>query len=232
MVLPVLIGAATAAPQILSSIGGFLGQKAQTDATNQARKNQHRDALRLSQWKYQQQLGLYRKQGFDFQTNIEEVERELNKSRTKFDKRAAERYGKAAFADLNRERKLIQAEGSILARMGPGNSRKRAAVLARSASGQDEAMALDNLLRARFSDIDEFNDMRDKANQYRRKLYQELDPPPTMGPMPTAPVMQSGPSVLSLIGGIGSGIMGGVTAGLGAKADLKSIDASNKILNA
>lgn len=224
MVLPVLFGLATAAAGAMSAIGNYQQGRAQTDATNLSRRNQYRDQLTLKQFREQREAALYRQEIADYEGNLFETERELNKSFTRLDKRAFERYGQAAFADVDRERKLTQSLGQIQTQMGAGGSRSRALALARGAAGMDEALMMDNLLRARMADMDQARDFTDQANNYRRRLFTGLSPVPMAGPTPTAPMMQQGPSMLSLIGGLGSAAIGGLSAGMSAQADMTKIN--------
>lgn len=227
--ISLILGGLSALSGGMSAIGGFQQGRAQTDATNRARQNQYRDQLALKQFREARQEALYRQEVADYRTNLLESKQALDKSFTRLGKRAAERYGRAAFAAQDRTSKLIQAQGQLAGRIPAGASRDRAMALARGAAGRDEAMMMDNLLRARFADIDTARDLTDQANSYRRRLFQNLSPAPVRGPMPTAPVMQSGPSVLSLIGGLGSAALGGFTTAMGAEADLAKLGGGKKI---
>jgi len=221
--ISLILGGLSAITGGMSAIGGYQQGRTQTEETNRARRNQYRDQLKLQRFKEIREGALYRQEKADYQANLLEAEQSLNKGFTRIGKRAAERYGRAAFADVDRESKLIQTEGQIAASMPAGASRDRAIALARGAAGRDEAMMMDNLLRARFADIDTARDLTDQANSYRRRLFQNLSPAPMRGPTPTAPVMQSGPSVLSLIGGLGSAALGGFSTALSVEGDLAKL---------
>ena len=225
--ISLILGGLSALSGGMSAIGGYQQGRRQTEETNRARQNQYRDQLRLQKFKEIREGALYRQEVADYKANILEAEQALNKGFTRIGKRAAERYGRAAFADVDREAKLIQAEGQIAASMPAGASRDRAIAMLRGAKGRDEALMMDNLLRARFADIDTARDLTDQANSYRRRLFQSLSPAPMRGPTPTAPVMQSGPSALSLIGGLGSAAVAGLSAGLSASSDVSQIKANN-----
>ena len=227
--ISIILGGLSAITGGMSAIGGYQQGRRQTDETNRARQNQYRDQLRLQKFKEIREGALYRQEVADYRANILEAQQTLNKGLTRIGKRSAERYGKAAFADIDRESKLIQAEGQIAASMPAGASRDRAIAMARGAAGRDEALMMDNLLRARFADIDTARDLTDQANSYRRRLFQNLSPAPIRGPIPTAPVMQSGPSALSLIGGLGSAAMSGLSTGLSAQGDLANMSADKKM---
>ena len=213
MVLPALFGLATAGFGAMSAIGKHQQGKAMADASNQAARNQYRDALSMRQYRYNQQLGAYNQRLADYSAGLAESELGLKRGFTAIDKRAAERYGAAAFQAQENVISDIQAGGQLAASLPAGIS-DRAVTMARGAAGRRDAMVADNLLRARFGDIQAARDMTMQANMYRRKLFSGLPMAPTMAPMPSAPVMQQGPSALSLIGGLGSAALSGITAGM------------------
>jgi len=216
------IGVATGLAQGASAIGNFQQGRAQTDATNRARQNQYRDQLAMQQYAFNKELGVYQQQVADYQSGLQESELALERTYTKLDKAAAERVAAARFSGQESMIQDIQREGQIAA-MQPGASRDRAMAMARGISGRQSALIQDNLLRARFGDIDKFRSFRDQANSYRRQLFSKVPFAPTMAPTPSAPVMQAGPSALSLIGGLGSAALGGVTAGLGAESTFRDL---------
>jgi len=204
----------------MSAIGSFQQGRAQTDATNQMRQNAYRDQLAMRQYTYQKDMSVYRQSLADYQSGLQESEKALGKSFTQLDKRAAERVAAARFAGQTNLGQDIQSQGRLAASLPAGRLRDRAMALDRGRAGMRDSGVTDYLLRARFGDIDEANRLVDKANSYRRQLASRVMPKPTMAPMPSAPVMQAGPSALSLIGGLGSAAIGGFSAGRGLAKDL------------
>ena len=215
------IGVATGVTQGMSALGSYQQGRAQTDATNQARQNQYRDQLAMQRYAYNKELGVYNQQVADYRADLKESEIAYEKSITQLGKRASERTGAAAFSEQDAIQKDIQTEGQILASLPAGGSRDRALALARGAAGMRKASVYDNLLRGRFADIDAARSLTDQANSYRRQLFSRVPLAPTMAPTPSAPVMQQGPSALSLVAGLGSAALGGFTAGAGAEAQFK-----------
>lgn len=214
MVLPVLFGLATAASGAMSAIGNYQQGRAQTDAANQAAQNQYRDALKMREYKFQGEADIFRARKFDYLSGLRESELALGRGLTAIDKRAQERYGQTLFGGQQNLIQDIQARGK-LAGLQPGRSAQRAMAMTVGAAGRRDALIADNLLRARYADIDTSRDLAMQANTYRRKLFSALPPAPKYGPMPSAPIMQQGPSALSLIGGLGSAALSGITAGMG-----------------
>jgi len=216
MVLPVLFGLATAGFGAMSAIGKHQQAKAQTNAANQAAQNRYRDALMMRNYQYGKEVELYNRRVEDYQAGLKESQLAYNRGYTAIDKRAAERIGAARFAGQQNLIQDIQTQGQFAAR-GTSGVDPRAAVMARAAAGRRDALVANNLLRARYGDIEANRDLRMQANSYRRKLFSALPMVPTMAPMPSAPIMQQGPSALSLIGGLGSAAMSGLSAGISAE---------------
>ena len=213
------IGVATGVAQGASAIGNFQQGRAATRETNQARVNQYRDALAMREYTYNKELGVYNQQAADLAAGLQESEIGLKKSFTQLDKRAAERISAAAFGEQEATIEDIQREGKI-ASMLPGGSRDRVMALTRGIAGRRQSSISEYLLRSRFGDITEAQGFVDQATSYRRKLFSQMPLAPTKAPAPSAPVMQQGPSALSLIGGLGSAALGGLSAGLGAANDM------------
>lgn len=207
-------GVATAGSGILSAFGRRNEQQAQQAATNRARANAYRDQLAMRSYTFQKELGVFQQAKADLAENLLESERALERGKTAIDKQLAETYGAAAFAAENETIANIQAQGQIAAL--PRGVRDRASVMLRGAAGRKKGFTADDLLRARFGSMDKYRTMQDEANAYRKKLYGRMPLAPTMAPAPSAPVMAPGPSALSLIGSIGSSLLGGVQGGFAA----------------
>jgi len=216
MVLPVLFGLATAATGAMSAIGNYQQGQAQTSATNRARLQAWQDDAAYKRWKFIRDQGAFNVAKADYEATLLESERALGKTLTGIQKQAAERYGAAAFASQARTAKGITKRGQLAASGLPkGASTDRLmAIQGYGEEGMDKSMYDEYLLRARFSDIDKFSRFQDQANSFRRAAYNRLPMAPTMAPLASRPVMQSGPSALSLIGGLGSAALGGISAGM------------------
>lgn len=214
--ISLIMGLGTAISGAMSAIGGHQQGRAQTDAANQAAQNRYRDALKMRQYTFEKERGLYNQQVADYRAGLLESEQALRRGFTAIDRRAAERIGAARFAGQQNLISDIQAQGQ-LAGLQPGGSADRARAMAIGAAGRRDALIADNLLRARFGDIQAGRDLTMQANTYRRKLFSALPMAPTMAPMPSAPIMQQGPSALSLIGGLGTAAMSGLSAGISAE---------------
>lgn len=214
------IGVAQGVSQGMSAIGSFQQGRAQTDATNRARLNQYNDAVKMRLFEFQGQEAIRRAAINDYKSGLRESELALGEVRTGLDKQIAEREAKARFASLGRQQDLLQTQGKIATGMQAGRTRERAMALSAGTEGRAENLDMYNLLRLRFGAMDKYRSAADQATSYRRQLFSKVPLPTRMAPLPSAPVMQSGPSALSLIGGLGSAALSGLTAGIGAANDL------------
>lgn len=205
----------------MSAIGSFQQGRAQTDATNRARLNQYRDAVMMNEFQFQGQEAIRRAAINDYQSGLRESELALGEVRTGLDKQLAERVAKSRFESQADQEKLLQTQGRIAASMQAGRGRERMMALTAGDVGQQESLRMDNLLRAKFGAADEYRRAADQATSYRRQLFSKVPLPTRRAPLPSAPVMQSGPSALSLIGGLGSAALGGLTTGMGVAKDLR-----------
>lgn len=217
------IGVAQGVSQGMSAIGSFQQGRAQTDATNRARLNAYRDAAMMSEFKFQGDEAIRRAAITDYKSGLRESDLALGEVRTGLDKQLAERISKARFESLGSQQKLLQTQGKIATGMQAGRTRERAMTLAVGTEGMGEAMTLDNLMRARFAAKDFYRGEADKATSYRRQLFSKVPLPTRRAPLPSAPVMATGPSAFSLIGGLGSAALGGLTAGLGAESTFREL---------
>lgn len=217
MVLPILFGVATAASGAMSAIGKYQQGQATTKATNRARLQAWEDDVAYKRWKFARDQAAWNVAKNDYEATLRESEIALGKTLTSIQKQEAERYGAGAFASQKRTAEGIARRGRLAASgipAGRGTDRLMA-ISGFGAEGLETAQYDDYMLRARFSDIDKFSRFQDQANSYRRAAYSKLPLAPTMAPIAQRPVMQSGPSALSLIGGLGSAALGGISAGMG-----------------
>lgn len=214
------LGVASGLSSGMSAIGNYQQGKAQAAATNRARLNQYNDAIRMNEFQFQSDERIRRAAITDYQAGLRESDLALGEVRTGLDKAGVDRISAARFENQTGQQQMMQAQGNIMAGMQAGRSRERAMAMAAGVEGRREALVYDNLLRARFGDVDQYRQAADQATSYRRQLFSKVPLSTMRAPLPSAPVMASGPSALSLIGGLGSAALGGLTTGIGAANDL------------
>ena len=211
------LGVASGISSGISAIGSYQQGKAQTEATNRARLNQYNDALRMNEFQFQSDERIRRAAINDYKSGLREADIALSNVGTGLGKAEQDRLSASRFAGLDRASKLMQDQGKLMVSMQAGRSRDRALAMQAGAAGRDEALDYDNLLRARFADMDKYRSAVDQATSYRRQLYSQVPLATLRAPTPSAPVMASGPSALSLIGGLGQAAIGGISLGTQAK---------------
>ena len=84
--------------------------------------------------------------------------------------------------------------------------------------GRNQAVMAANLLNVQESQGLRNSAIRDQLRSQNNRAFKSVAVPPTMGIAPPAPVMQQGPSGLSLLAGLGSAAV----SGYGAYNELKA----------
>lgn len=204
MVLPFI----SAGLGILSSVGGFMGQQASTAATNRERLLAHQQRTQDYYTKGYDAYSRYNMKKAQYASQLQ-YNREGYYDTVFAGDRKSEQLGRAAlYSGQERRVKQAQAVGEVLAsgQSGVTAGRMRGATMA--AFGRDQQIAAENLISKR-QDI-----MLNRESNYRKMMkanqeaYADVYLPPKLGPAPVAPVMQPGPNPLSLIGGIGTSLVG------------------------
>ena len=194
----------------MSAVGGFMGQQSQTTATNRARllafDNQKIDYYTKGFDAYSR----YNMKKAQFSAQIQN-NKEAYYDTVRAGDRRAEQLGRAeSYAGEQRRIASAQALGKLAASEQSGVSAGRLRGASMAEFGRAQNLASQNLLTKR-QDI-----MENRDSNYRKMLkantdaYSNVYIPPKPGPAPVVPVMQPGPNPLSLIGGIGSSIIGGI----------------------
>ena len=195
---------------ILSSIGGFMGQQANTRATNRARLLAH-----------QQNVENYYTKGFDAYSRYNMKKAQFASQMTYNLEaygdtvfaagRKSEQLGRQkAYADEQARTALASGLGKVAASGMQGVSAGRIRGATMGAFGRQQQLAAENLISKR-------QDIAIKQDSNYRKMlkanqdsYADVYIPPKPGPTPVTPVMQPGPNPLGLIAGIGNSIVGGI----------------------
>ena len=126
--------------------------------------------------------------------------------------RLNEIYQKAAFTNQDQLAKMLSSQGKNLASGSQGQSAQRSNAMMLAALGRSQAQTAASLTSARNAAKFSNAGIRDELTSANREAFSSVALKPVAGIAPPAPVMQSGPSALSLIGGIGSAVAGGFGA--------------------
>ena len=218
LAVPIAIGAAKAGAGILGSFGAQSDEAARTRAQNQAAVNQYKQKLKIRErnWLNTQQL---------YATRLGNYQRDMNE----FDRAAAQGYGREQLkqnealraANLNRlsqSMALAQATGRAAA---SGKSGRSASRIDQNAIGQfvrNQGVMAENLLSGDIARSQRMMDIRNQLRASQNRAFSKVAIAPQQPMEPLKPTQLSGPSNMSLLSGIGTSILDGVTTGMSLAA--------------
>lgn len=219
MCSPAALGVAQGAVQGVSAVGGFLGQSAQTQATNDARLNEYKNQLAIYERDWMNRVGEYQQGLVDYEAQSMENELAYNRATQQAQRQLTDVYSQAAFNQLKEVQGLQAAQGRVAASGVSGQSALRARNVLEGAYGQSQAISMDNLLRARYGFMDTTESLRNQLTSANRQSWNKVALAPTPGIAPPEPVFSTGPSPLTLFGELGSSALGGFSTYGQAKKD-------------
>lgn len=215
---PVAVAGAQFGGQALSSIGEFGQQRAQTDAVNKGRANQYRNQLAMRELKYNTDVNAYSARMSDYRAgNLERAEA-ASLAYQAAQGQLNETNRGAAFATQSAANRLAAAQGTAAARGVSGQSAALQQQSLQAAFGRDQALQMDNLLRARYGYDRSVARTRNQLTSRNRQAYNQIGPAPIPGIAPPKPVFQQGPSGLALVGNLASSAAGSVGSAYGMSA--------------
>lgn len=209
---PVSLGLATGAQGALGAISNYQSGQAAADANNRAALRQYRQANvnRAAAW--DRQRGLYQYKQTVYDQELQENNAAVQRAYQAEQRRLNDTYDQAAFSN---QAELIQAlseRGRVMARGVSGQSAARSSNAVLAALGRNQAIRAKSLASAR--DAYGFNNenTRLQAMSANNRAYSKVAMPPVAGAAPESPVMQAGPSGMSLMAGLGSAALSGYGA--------------------
>lgn len=222
-----VFGAASAIQGLMGTFGAYNQQRAETDALNKQRLQQYEFQRKQIELENVNRRNLYAQQVLDYNLGLLEDERAESRGFAAVQRGYNELRGQAALAKEQLNIQQQQALGSLAARGVSGASAARGAVSAMAEVGRRKANIEDNLLRARYASFGiggATEALRDQRISSMRQRYAQVRNAPTMAMTPPAPIMQSGPSRLSLMANAGSNILGGAQSAFSMKQTLGEND--------
>ena len=205
------IAAVSAGSGILSSFGAQSEKTAQARAQNQAAVNQYKQRLKIRDKEYKDAQQLYA-------TKLGQY----NMQMSEFDRAAAQGYGRemlkqnealrgANLSRLSQSIALAQRGGAAAA---SGKSGRSASRIDQNVIGQfvrNQGVLAENLLSGDIARSQRMMDIRNNLQSARNRAFGQVAIAPQQTIEPLAPTQVSGPSNLSLIGGIGSALASGAS---------------------
>ena len=207
---PVAVAGAKAGGKALGQIGEFQQQRAQTKAVNKGRANQYKNQLAMRELKYNTDVAAYNTRISDY--NVGNLERAdaASLAYQAAQGQLNETNRAAAYSSLGAAQGLAAAQGRAAARGVSGQSAALEQQSLMAAFGRDQALTMDNLLRARYAYDRGAARTRNKLMSANRQAYNKIGATPIAGIAPPKPVFQKGPSGLALVGNLAATAASGV----------------------
>ena len=208
MLLPIL----TTGLGIAQSIGGFMGGQDAARAENEARIDQYKQQMLIRNVRDSNRFQVYNTKKLVFNENLGYLDERFAKAQMQDDLRMNELLKGAKLASQNDLVRQTKA-GSVTARVASGQSSAKLRQSAVAEIGRAAATRQDQLMTSIYA-----KDLKDQANRdsleaAKRKEYNKVRFAPQESiPQPFGGQMVEGPSPMSLISGIGSAVLGGVSS--------------------
>ena len=215
---PITIGLISAASGIMGAAGAHQDAQAQADYQNQASSRDYKYQLARREGEWNQALSIWGNKKADYQNEYDSNYAAAGRSEAAEQYRLNEMFQQAAFQKQDMLSQLIQGQGSNAASGKTGNTAARLDQTMLAAFGRNNAIIAENLASARSAMIQRNEDNRLQLQSANNKAWSQVALAPTPGIAPPQPVMVGGPSGIGLVSGILGGISSGIGAYMGAKA--------------
>ena len=216
----VALGAAKAISGGLGAIGQHQSETARIRAQNQAAVNQYGQRLKIRDMAEKQSDQLYATKLNVYNRTRQENTGAASLSYGRQQQMLNDVYARQNVGLQNMAINLAQRGGAAAA---SGKSGKSAARLDADLVGQyarNQGLMADNLMRSRISMQQAQLDTQRKLTSANNRAFDQVAIAPQRTIVPLAPTQLNGPSTMSLIGNIGSSIIEGAQAGIGAYSSL------------
>ena len=202
----------------LGAIGQHQSASAAASAQNEASIRNYEHQLQVRENKHMQKLSAWANDRSVFSGKVQENFTAADKSYAAAQTVLNQEFDKAVVENQGAFQKLIKAQGQINTSTVGGQSKDRMGVMAMAALGRNQAIKSQSLTRAKEAFEAKGENIRDKQISANNQAYQKVALRPVEGVAPPQPVMQQGPSGLSLAAGIGSAVVGGFSSAKAANA--------------
>ena len=214
------MGALSGGSSLLGAFGDFLGGQSKARAQNQAAINQYKNQLMIRGVNWNNQLNVYGKKKIQYNRQLDNNQTAANRAFESEQLRLNEMMKSQAFKSQEANVLLTQALGKAQASTASGNSQAKIRQSIAAQAGRNQAVRDES-----FRSAQNFTNLRnsrtiDQLNAANERAYADVEITPMAGPAPMRPDMVDGPSPFSLLAGIGSAAIDGLSAYTGAK-DLK-----------
>ncbi len=212
------ISIATGAMGVMGAVGQHQSASAAASAQNEAATRNYEHQLQVRENQHMQKLSAWANDRSVFSGKVQENFTAADKSYAAAQTVLNQEFDKAVVENQGAFQKLIKAQGQINTTVAAGKSKDRMGVMAMAALGRNQAIKSQSLTRAKEAFEAKGENIRDQQISANNQAYQKVALRPVEGVAPPRPVMQAGPSGLSLAAGIGSAVVGGFSSAKAAGA--------------
>lgn len=193
------------------SVGGFMSQQAQADASNEAAIQNYKYQLAQRENKWRQTLTAWNHKRLEYKKATQEHKEAAHRGYAQEQQRLNELYQKAAFTNQDQLIQLMQAQGKWGAMGNSGQSSQRINAMMVAQYGRNQAIQAESLFSARNAYKLQADQIRADWKGANNKAYSQVALAPVADFAPPAPVMDPGPNALSLVGGLASAAVSGAS---------------------
>lgn len=220
MCAPAVLGVATAATGVLGAVSQHNAASAQANAANQAATSNYKYQLKMRERSWDRERFRYNNQIHQFNQQVDENNSSAAKAYASEQRRLNEIFRKAAFENQGRMAEMLGANGKMAAAGRTGKSADRVTSSLIAAFGRNQATQAESLISANQAYTARTGSVRDQLRNANRTAYNQVSVGPQPGVAPPRPVMNQGPSGLSLA----TGILSAGVSGFGAYQQYKAPD--------
>lgn len=212
MCAPVALGVASFATGALGAIGQQRAASAQASAANAAATSNYKYQLKMRERSWDRERLVYNQKLKQFDDSVYNNTMAANRAYAAEQRRLNEVYAKAAFSQQSQLGKLLQSQGKLAAAGRAGKSVDRVTDSAIAQYGRNQAITQQSLMSAQVKSKNQNEAIRRELISSNNQAFSQVAIAPQPGVAPPAPVMQSGPSSISLLSALGQSALGGYQA--------------------
>lgn len=209
MCAPAALGIASMASGIAGSVGQHQSASAQAAAANSGAMRQYKYQLKVKERNYDRERERYKVNVANYQQAVADNQDAATRAYVSEQARLNNIFTTAAFQQQGQLVQLMQGSDKMAATGMRGRSANRLDNDILSQFGRNQAIMAESLLTARTGFDRKVQGIRREQLSANNQAYNPVAVAPEYGINPPAPVMQQGPSGLSLLAGIGSAAVDG-----------------------
>ena len=202
---------AQSAMGIAKAFSGQSDAVRQARAQNQQRVQQYRNQLKLREYNWVKDRGVYAQKLGQYNQQLGENQRAYSLATGDVQQGLNETFRAAQVGQFQRAQKLAQSQGAAAVRGKVGRSASRFDQNVIGNYMQGQGMMMDNLLRARYGAQRQNLGLRNQLMGANRRAFANVANAPMMPLEVPKPIQQPGPSNAGLMLGIGSSLLSGVS---------------------